>query len=805
MKTSGSWASLLRGVSQQPPEVRQAGQHAEQVNLLADPVAGLTRRRGTVFQAMALLPAADAAQAIRVLTTSGGYRKVEHSSGGKEYVILIRESQMDAQYGNAGRNNAPAVVCYNQTDSVFVPLSTDAVTVARDQLLGRNGVQAVVSLGKYVVHTHKGESYISSAYTDWVGNENNYPVIWIRGGAYNRTYRVGLSTGVSFEYTTPGPAVAGSGDAISPQNIATQLKVAGQAAGFAIGQLGAHIYIDAPSQGRPVLTITVSDGGDGSLMLGLSRTTNSIDKLPLMAVSNSVAKIQTGPREAFYVKAIPKNAATSFGEVIWRESAGEVQGSNVALGLMVIEGGTLRLGASNAIVATAAPQFVASTAGDKLSNPAPAFLRGLPITYLGMFQDRLVVGAGAAVAVSGAGDYFNFFRSSVVTIPIKDGFEMIAQGGEDDVLRYSVSYNRNLVIFGDKRQYLISGQQALTPTSANMSIMTTYADATSTAPVAAGGQIYYARNREGSVGLHQIQPGAFVDSAESFPASAQIGDYIKAPAAQLEVVPGAPSLLMVRSTTVADTVVTFSFLDTPDGRKQDAWSKWKFGAECGSLMAVKSTPNGVLLFWLRYGLLGYYVVCDLMPLSTQLGVNPFLDSMRSIGTVEAGVTEVVTTSGGAWTMALNSSTDRFLIGTSLAGRGSIQAEYPAEYSTAMVGVPFDSYVELTNPFIRDSAQVPVLDGRLVITKLSFNFKNSSGCVATVTSNGVSVDYQFNARVLGDLLNTIGKVPISSTIHTVPVGRETREFKVRIAARKWFPFTIVGIGWTGQSFNRTARS
>lgn len=803
MKQSGSWATLLRGVSQQPPEVRQAGQHEEQVNLLPHPVSGLTRRRGSIYQSRQSMGTVTAAQKLAMVARSGGYRKLVHTSEGKEYILLVRDRNMDPAYGSVGYAGPPAVICYNRTDKVFVPLAADAATLARVNLIGTTGVSAIVSVGKFVVHALQGESMTSTTTNKWAG-ATNYPVIWVRGGAYDRRYEVKVVGGASFFYDTPAASAAGSGTAISPQNIAENLRLAAVAAGYTVVRNGAHIAL---TLGAGNSDVTASDGGDGSNIRAIAKTTDSIDKLPIMGINGQVVQIQTGPNDSFYVEAIGKDpAAMSFSEVIWRECAGVVQGANISFGLMLIEGGTLRLGLSTTLVsANPVPQFVASGAGDTVNNPAHAFLRGFPITYLGLFQDRLLVGAGAAMAVSAASDYFNFFRSTVVTVPIKDPFEMIAQGGEDDTLRHSVSYNKNLVVFGDKRQYSISGTIALTPTSPNMSIMTTYADAADCPPLAVGGQIFYSRPSEGNVGLYEIKPGTFVDSAESFPASSQIGNYIPADAGQIEVYPGAPSIILVRSRAVPDSLYTFSYLDTPEGRKQDAWSRWDFNSLNGNLLGVEPTPSGLLLFWMRENATGWNIVADLLPLSADLGTLPYLDSARPIAAVVAGTTDAVETSPAPWALAFDRTTDRFLIGADLPNRAELASEYPAEYNTAWVGIPFDSYLIPTNPFVRDGSGRAVLEGRLVITLLSINFKESAGCVVSVTSNGETEEYVFNGRVLGDDLNVIGTVPITSGIRTAPVGRETREYSMTLAARRWFPFRIAGISWTGQSYNRTPRA
>lgn len=801
MKISGSYASLLRGVSQQSPEVRQAGQHEEQVNLISDPVAGLTRRRGTIKRALKTLPTPS--NVVNMLATAMGYRTHTHSAEGKEYDLLFREHMSNPLYVTGDAAHAPAVICYNRTDNVFVPLNVDAFTTAADTAIGANGIASLTSVGKLMALAINGVVASKTNTDKWGPSANAKLVAWVRGGAFDRTYSVKLADGRNISYTTPAASVAGSSTAIAPQNIAAQLVIAAAAVVPPVTAVavGAHIAFDV------AMEASTSDGGDGTLLRSVYLTLDSVDRLPLMAWDGHVVKIQTGPDTAFYVKAISKTAVTgSLQEVRWVECPGVEQGTTVSnFPVALVEGGTLRLSLSPAtLVGTAVPQFIPSTSGDLVSNAPHAFLNGKQITYLDMFQDRLIVGAGAAVGVSAAGDYFNFFRSTVVTLPIKDGFEMIAQGGEDDTLRHGVAYSRNLVIFGDKRQYIISGQAALTPTSANMAVMTTYADAAETAPIAAGGQIFYARNKEGSVNVHQIQPGTYVDSAESFPASAQISTYIRGPAAQLAVVPGAPSHLMVRSRNVSNEVSVFSYLDQPDGRKQDAWYRWRFHDKLGSLMGVVSTPDGVLLFWLRYNAIldRMDVVLDLLPMSTALSDMPYFDSSRPWADVAGSEIDPTETD---WKVAFSKPSDRFLIGGDFDEAADLLVEYPTETAYLMAGIPSEAFVDLTNPYLKDGQGLAILTGRTVITKIIANMKDSSGLMSRITAGSTETTTRFNGRVLGDALNQIGKVPVTSTQHSVPIGRETREYRLRLSALLWYPLTLIGIEWVGQSYNRTPRA
>ena len=248
MKISGTWASLLRGVSQQAPESRQAGQHSEQVNMLSDPVAGLTRRRGTVRQAGVSLGVTTDDQ--DMLYGASGYRKVEHSTGGKDYILLLQSSLPNS----IDYQPMPPVICYNMTDKMFVPLAADVVTQARVTEIGRQGVQAVVSLGKYLVHSLSGESFTALSADRWNASTNRAAVVWVRGGAYGRKYEVNVSGGASFSYSTP-PAYSG-GATLTP--VITTVEAVAEVRG-----LGGVVITPAVAASSTITSVKVDAGGGG--------------------------------------------------------------------------------------------------------------------------------------------------------------------------------------------------------------------------------------------------------------------------------------------------------------------------------------------------------------------------------------------------------------------------------------------------------------------------------------------------------------------------------------------------------------
>lgn len=812
MKTGGSYPSLLRGVSQQPADVRQGGQHAEQINMMPDPVEGLTRRRGSVYENFLQLgtPTTEERK-VAMLLGAGCYKAHRHISNGWDYLILFRErdveSVVDLALPGVLTNQLPPVVVYNMTMNRFVPQHpTDAPTNDQAKGISWNGVGPVVSIGRFVAYSHKGHA--GASFNPSVGqNIGNYPIVWIRGGAYTRTYSVKVEGYGTAFVTTPDAGLAGAAEAISPQNIANAMATQLSALGVAPAVIGSHIFINALGA-----NLTVTDGGDGSLISGMGQVVSDVSELTIMAYNASVVQVGSNPETCFYVKAFNVDlSASPFGKTVWRESSsGGMPAASAGLALLAIKSDDTYFSLGGVTAGTFplepnAPKLVEPAAGNVFTNPYPAFMqKGLKITYLGMFQDRLLVGAGSFLAVSGAGDYFNFFRSSVVTVNQKDGFEMSAQGGEDDILRCGVPYNKNLVIFGDKRQYIISGQVALTPTSPNMSVMTTYENAGEVAPIAAGGQIYYARNREGSVDVHQIQPGAYVDSAESFPSSAQVSTYIPSVATQMEGVAAAPSHILVRSKPTQDGLHLFTYLDQPDGRKQDAWHRWKFDAACGKLMGVASAPDGVQLIWLRVSGNDWRFVADRVPMHVGEGATPWLDSQRTYSSFVSNAREV-DDNPTPWDVAYDKTSVRYLIGDDLANVAPLLAQYPTETSKLWLGLPFESSVTLTNPYTHDGEGKAILSGRLVIGRLLVKLKKTAALVAELVHGSTTLTRVFNGRILGSPVNQIGKVAVTDADHSVGVGRETREYTMTLKSKLWHPLTITGIEWIGQSFNRTPRS
>lgn len=845
MKVANSFASLLGGVSQQTPSARFEGQHTEQVNMLSDPVEGLSRRHGSVLLNESLTTYPPAQFAAYTADTAS-WRTLDFNTGGKEYALLYRTKARPVS-----ANPLPAVLVYNKTDKVFLTTQRNVVDATLDTF-ETGGASGAVQVGKYIFMS--GNDIVTTkTSTDMWDNPTNMSraVVWIRGGAYARTYTVKcrLQSGqlITASYTTPtssypnalntsdipagasdytkqvndrvnaynsavtqwiGTSAAATQPAAIAASLAPLLTTAFASAGIVSTPLNVYGSTICFTPNGNVRSIEVDDGGDGSLIRGVADEVESVEKVSVTHYPGKVVKVRgKNAAESFYLKAVAKDKSVTAGlatEVTWLEGAGIEHIITGGLVYVTVVGSTAYIASSASLLNTLTPgthpTFDVSTAGDNDSAPAPYFL-GRKISYLGSFQSRLLVGSGGVMCVSRTDDYLNFFRTTALTAPADDAFEMLAQGSEDDTLRFSTMYDQNLVIFGTKRQYMIDGRSPLTPTSANMPVMSNYEDVADAPPVGAGGYIMYAKTLAGATSIHQIQPGQTQNSPESYGASSQLNSYINGVMVEALSSTGNPSHLLVRTDTGRDRLYIFSYLDRQDGRKMDSWSTLKFNPALGVLIGASVVPSGFNLYYLRQGPDGLYLAADFMSVRAGLAQTPHLDSQRVWATVASNTGTVRPTSGDAYAVAYTAASLKRFGGVPMSAR----AEVLGDTVGLVAGATQEAYVVPTNPFMRDGKGKAILSGSLTITKFLVSLAKSGGVSWDVVSNGASLSSgTFNGRILGDPNNVIGVEPIVTTQVPMTVGLEARAFDITMKARNWAPLNITAIEWSGQFFNRVQR-
>lgn len=845
-KVTGSYESLIKGVSEQVAHQRFPGQVWEQVNMVSDPVRGLARRRGSVMVAEKVLPGVGDTAATR--DDAAVYGEQSLYLGINEYSIMHRKRQMVAG------SQMPPLVVFDKTGGKLLNVSM-AVDDAKMTEYGQSGFNSITAVGNLVLLAPRGHA---STYTSvdqvTTGPTANSVAGWVKGGSYSRTYTLSAkraSDGAVFtvQYTTPTsyyPGILDTSDipatnpdgtpnkdyqklvndrvyayqkavnqwigtsaaAIQPQAIAQSLNALIEAhLPGSHGVIGSTIIIDGAT------SISCDDGGDGSQFIGVGRTVKQASDLTTVHRTGKVVKIKptNGTGKAYYVKAVAKDGTTvGWTQVIWEECPGVLITPILVCAVGAVKNGTFYVASTPAklaaLAAISVPPWAPSSSGDLDSQSLPAFL-DREINYIRMFQDRLIIVAGATVFMSRSGDYFNFFRTGALNIQDNDPIEVYALGSEDDVITAGTLLDRNLILFGKQWQYAVPGRDAIVPQNAFVAVQSGYRDSNTCPPESSGNLIFFGQKREGKLTIQQMQTGAYADTLDAFEITQQLNKYLVGQPLQIEAVTS-PSALFIRTDAERNGVWVYSYLDAQNNTERlfDSWSKWQFNKELGNIVAITTKDGDLYITTLRATTQAMYLVTDRFTLNTDVP-DAHIDSMRpwlAIGTAGEAINQ------GQFRGAYNKNSGRYWLQGDVMGGGRLAAlreQIGTDQDPNLnIGAAFDSYVVLTNPYIRDKDGKAILDGRLTLGNMNVTTFESSAMDVSICDlvDADNTQYQetlrWVARNANDwVLNTQQVADTASVV--VGVYKEVRDCKVKLAGRSWLPLTLSAIEWQGQFFTR----
>lgn len=863
-RVGGSYESVVRGVSEQAPQDRRSGQMWEQVNMISDPVRGLTRRHGSQYMnSKYLLP--KAAQ-FNVNQAAALFQNAPYFCNGQELELLYTKENAAAQL-----NGLAHLHCYNKTTNRFLNIQGSGSIV---DYINANGVSSAVNIGRFMFIAAKGWNGIWQVQSNGEQEgDSKAGVVWIRNGDFSRSYRmtVKMSNGQQhvLEYKTPSSAYPGTLDSsqvpvpqlnssltgealqqelarfnqamssynkqvaditnaynsevtkwvasstagIQPENIAHELltRLNGITGGN-VARNGSYVWWNSAAG---VVSVSVDDGGDDTYMRSVVYAVDSVEKLTPQHIPGKVIKIaakkQTN-KDAYYVQAFPKSAGIAgLQEVTWKEAAGQVTVPQAFFAIAYASDSTLYIGSTpgelNAMYPDAkCPEYKRSTVGDSVSVPLPGFF-GKQIDYLGVFQDRLLVGSGATIYASKPGDYFNWFRSSVLTLEDNDPVEMFALGSEDDTIYWDASFDRNHVLFGRKYQYVIPGRTLMSPKTPSIQVLSANEDAIEAKPVNSGNFVFFAKDTSKKGSLHQIQMGATSDTSESYECSQQLDKYMRGKPCQI-LCTTAPFNVVVRSREYPNGLYFYTYLDSMQGSERlfDSWSRWEWDENLGASMGMANWKGDVIVFTLRTGDAGTWLVADKFTFDTEISDVPYLDSWRYYMSVE---TDYLwwnpTTYAGKTAVAFNKFHDYYMLGSILEKADDNMPDWKAGKVHVVQGICYDSYVIPTSPYLRDQNDKAIINGRLTVASLAVAVSDTGGLNAEIVTNDRTIkSTAFDGRILTRQQNMVGRAPIVDTTIKVPVFKEIREYKLKLKAATWLPLTITGMEWLGQWFSNVRR-
>lgn len=214
--------------------------------------------------------------------------------------------------------------------------------------------------------------------------------------------------------------------------------------------------------------------------------------------------------------------------------------------------------------------------GDLDTNPSPTFV-GFPISGISFFKNRLILMSESNAICSQAGDYLNFFASTVITSVDNDPIDISAGSTVKTQFRYAIQQADGLIVFADNSQYILqTNSEAFSAATAELNLISNYSQSISINPVDLGSSIAFVEENPTSSLITEIQV-ARNQQPQSVQLSKVIPSYIPTGIVEFRNSLSA-SVFGLRSSQEPDALYLFRYYTQGDERQLASWFKWQFPA-----------------------------------------------------------------------------------------------------------------------------------------------------------------------------------------------------------------------------------
>lgn len=610
--------NLLNGVSQQPPQVRFPTQCEEMVNGYASPTESLTKRYPTEVLA-------DFSGNGDVFG-KGKLHIVDRGDGKEAYALTVKDDGITAWD-----------LINNSSVPVQVPAGGGYTYLSGGNVDDLETDITLATIADYTFVCNRNKTIAMTSQT--IAQRNSEALVWVKTGNYGTDYTVDLkivnpdgsdsglaldSISITHKTFTPGTTnvdadgYVGTGgvtidgetfaegsSVLDTRLIAAQLKVAIETAvSTAAGtstiwndvdvtrkDYGIYITLDRASSGYDYkIRVSTADGLSGNGVLAVGEETQVYEDLPIIAQDGMITKVVGIPEvsEDDYYLRFSANLTGSLGEGIWVETV--APGIPYRLDPLTMPHALIRK-----FDVQGDPYFVFTpmdgsadagevfwddrTVGDELSNPDPSFV-GAEISSIFAYQGRLGILSGEAVSVSEAGNFFNFFRTTVTTVLDSDPIDVYSAYPQITKFRHGISLGERLILFSNKAQMVLTSPdtELLTPKTVILEPAGQYEAFADCAPAQVDQEIYFPFKRGGNyTGVRDMVVNLSDASLIAAPeVTAHVPKYIRGTPKSMKVSPFDRTLVVLTDDDPSSLYV-YKWFDRDNERIQSSWSRWTFG------------------------------------------------------------------------------------------------------------------------------------------------------------------------------------------------------------------------------------
>ena len=812
--------NLIGGVSQQPDVMRLISQCEVQENAVGSVVEGLKKRPptesvGSLIQSVASDAFIhhvnrDANEQYFLVVDGGGTVKAFDMAGNTKTVTVDNETGEPA-----------AITTYFTSSNPRTDFR--AVTIADVTFLVNTTTQVLQAntLSSGSVNTHEALVVVRQSPANF-----SKCIIEMKVDGVD----IGLTDGLGSQDTNFGYGQTvgqGSLDAIqTATRIRTTLNTNTSLTSTADLNHGVDtttVYVS----GSQDFNITASDGLGNKIVQVIKDDIENFADLPSVARHGMVIRVIGNPEtgvDDYYVKFVGDNDQTGVCQGRWVETtAGGIKNdfdfATMPHVLVRQANGNFQLNQSDGSYggSTAAPmgnfKFSPRQVGDELTNPPPTFVNN-KISDIAFFKNRLVLLSGENVILSEVGEYFNFYRTTVAQLLDSAVIDVAVGGASISNLKQAVPFSNRLILFSDRTQFSLQGEQVLSPLTASITPQTAFEITPDTKPVVAGSSLFFAFPRGDFSGVKQFFKVNEVDiQFDAVEASAQVPKYIKGNIKTMAASTHEDMLFAVTDNDPTNLYV-YKFMDLNGRRELSSWSKFTFGGSIYSVFLIDTD----LFMLIKYGSDLFLEKIQMQTGLTDVNVDyvTTLDRRvyKSTGTYSAA-TNTTQWTGLGYTPSTSAeiyTNTGFKLTVTTRANGTITASGDFSTTPVYIGEPYTMRYEFTKPVIKDKDRfgnqrpMPSMPGsRHQIRYVTVMFDETSFFSIRVTpTNGDPIEYPFSGRFYSSDSSTTDVLPSSQGSFRVPVFSQSSSAKVELLNSSGLPSNFQSAFFEGDLTSRSQK-
>jgi hypothetical protein len=207
------------------------------------------------------------------------------------------------------------------------------------------------------------------------------------------------------------------------------------------------------------------------------------------------------------------------------------------------------------------------------TNPMPSFV-GNTIDGISFFKNRIIFTSRQNAICSQAGDYFNFFASTVITIVDSDPIDISASSLKPIRFKHLLPVPRGLLLFGDNAQYVLeTTTEAFAPKTAEINLLSAFSQSDAISPVDIGPSYIFLEEGDKASSIYEMNIGDNIGGKPTVQELTRpLPYYIPAAINSLKVSQSANTFALLSEQDLK-SIYLYRFFNTGETR-YSAWFRW---------------------------------------------------------------------------------------------------------------------------------------------------------------------------------------------------------------------------------------